>query len=117
MRRVLVFVLISTFVANVTYADDATNFVATPQTEFQWWIDPQTNKMNFRRCDYAHSIWHCYGPMLLRGIDIKDVPAMLSFYRERLAESANHQLKQFVRLLSGSIGTIVAYAGTIGSLA
>ncbi len=115
MRRVLVGILISIFVANTGYSS-SNQFVVTPQSEFQWWVDPQTNKVNFRRCDIVRGAPHCYGPMLLKGIDIDQVPELLSFYRERLAQSGNHQLKQFIRVITGSVGTIAAYVGTLGSL-
>ena len=94
----------------------ATDFVWTPTSEFQWWVDPQTQKMNFRECTFVRHQKQCYGPMLLHGINVKEVPALLSFYRERLSESGNHQMKQLVRALSGSIGTVAAYAGMLSSM-
>ncbi len=93
-----------------------TDFVWTPTSEFQWWVNPQTKKMNFRECNYVNRQRQCYGPMLLNGIDVKLVPALLSFYRERLDQSGNHQMKQLVRALSGSIGTVAAYTGMLSSI-
>ena len=115
-QKMLVGILISTLIAASVYSETARDFVWTPQSEFQWWVEPQTKKINFRRCDFVDGQKKCFGPMLLKGIDLKDIPAMLSFYRERLDQSGNHQLKQFLRVLSGSIGTIAAYVGTLGSL-
>lgn len=95
---------------------DKNEFISTPKSQFQWWVDPQSKKINFRLCNRVRQELQCFGPMLIHGLDIRQVPAMLSFYRERLAQSGNHQLQQFIRVLSGSVGTIAAYIGTIGSL-
>ena len=89
-------------------------FVLSQYSEFEWWIDPDSKLVNFRRCDHTpDGNWRCRAPMLLRGIELKEIPILLDYYAERLAQSGNSRLNQFIKVLTGSFGTATAYIGAI----
>lgn len=97
---------------------EARIFVQAPASEFQWWVDPRNQRMNFRRCDYVrekHRII-CQAPMLFDGIPLDDVPTLLNYYAERLNIAGNANLSEFVQILSGSLGTATAYIGGVTAL-
>lgn len=97
---------------NAPFYDLAT----TSSAIFKWWTDPETKKVNFRRCDIVGDAMKCQPPMLLRGIDQKDIPVLLDFYAERLQQWGSTHLSQFVGILTGSLGTATAYVGTLAAL-
>lgn len=82
--------------------------VESLKSTFEWRVDPETNKMNFRRCDTNERMeLVCKRPMLSQGIQQDDLLTLIEYYLERSAKFDGRRLWQ----LSGTFGASIVVAG------
>lgn len=86
--------------------------VLSPHASYEWSIDPNTDRLNFRRCDWD-DMGHigCAPPVLSRGLSRSDLHLLMQFYLETIQNSGGHKINQIVGILTASLVGIGAYVG------
>lgn len=86
--------------------------VVGPHASYEWSIDPSTERLNFRRCDWDdRGHISCQPPVLSRGLAASDLHLLIQFYLETIKNSGGHKVHQIVGILMASLVGIGAYVG------